>query len=186
MKSGMSCSSRRAAPIRGASRLPRLFKGRSWSSSDSSFQLDLAWRMSRSVFIDNQCYCAGFAGLWKKVGGKWPGCSRYCAHSSFFETGENHRDNVAQLQCVPVVERVEGERRTRKTLPVECCQVRLRRPRRINSNQPPPPTAKELEITRRLDDYEFCVRHLEAQVRVQDGVIDRETAVVQEDETNVA
>ncbi len=47
-------------PISGASRLPRLFNGRSRSRSDVSFQLDLAWRTIVSVFMAlTSCRFAG-------------------------------------------------------------------------------------------------------------------------------
>ena len=39
--SGTISSSSKIFPIRGASRLPRLFKGRSWSDNPADSQLDL-------------------------------------------------------------------------------------------------------------------------------------------------
>src|SRR5580765_355214 len=50
-KSGRIFFSRRSFPINGVSLLPRLFRGRSMSVRLSSFQLDFAWRIRRSVFI---------------------------------------------------------------------------------------------------------------------------------------
>ena len=49
--SGISSCSRSSSPIRGASRRPRSFSGRAWSSSAESLQLDLACLRTSSVFI---------------------------------------------------------------------------------------------------------------------------------------
>ena len=87
---------------------------------------------------------------------------------------------------MPGVDRVEWEGRARNTLPVECRQVRLGCAWRINSNQPAAPWSKELEVAGRLDHYHLGVGHVEPQVRIQDWVIDREAAMVQEGQANVA
>ena len=52
----MTASARKRAsasrlPISGASRLPRLLRGRSMSGREGSFQLDLAWRRRARCFI---------------------------------------------------------------------------------------------------------------------------------------
>src|SRR5687767_12792907 len=49
--SGISPYSRISCPIRGPSRRPRSFSGRSWSPSAESFQLDFACLSTSSVFI---------------------------------------------------------------------------------------------------------------------------------------
>ena len=87
---------------------------------------------------------------------------------------------------MPGVDRVEWKNRARNVLPVECRQVRLGCAWRIDSNQPAAPWAKELEVACRLNDYRLCVGHVEPQVRIQDWVIDREAAMVQEGQANVA
>src|SRR5215471_3976027 len=54
MRSGFTRSFASRSPIRGASRLPRSFNGRSLSDSAGSSRLDLAWRTRKSVFIGHQ------------------------------------------------------------------------------------------------------------------------------------
>jgi len=51
MACGTIPSRRSSFPMRGASRSPRAFKGRSWSGIELSPQLDLACRMINKVFI---------------------------------------------------------------------------------------------------------------------------------------
>src|SRR5688572_20905664 len=55
--SGISPCSRSSSPILGASRRPRSFSGRSWSSSAGSFQLDFACLSTSRVFILRKLRC---------------------------------------------------------------------------------------------------------------------------------
>jgi hypothetical protein len=51
MRSGIICLFLSLSPIIGAFSFPLLFRGRSWSSIVTSFQLDLACLTSNKVFI---------------------------------------------------------------------------------------------------------------------------------------